>query len=138
MTEENNSIKTKDGDLILDSHKVSYHYDRIEAWENGEKIAPVSVDMALTRACGECVHFVMLWFKNHKKERILKLKKPYICYDFAEIESKQSHLSRMEKALYQKHMFRSFSMHLNWVLMLEMQLMDGNLKKKKSIKFYHI
>ena len=37
--------------LILDSHKLAWHYDRVEAWENGERIAPISVDMALTRAC---------------------------------------------------------------------------------------
>ena len=35
--ENNNSIKTKEGKLILDSHKLSYHYDRVEAWENGER-----------------------------------------------------------------------------------------------------
>ena len=46
------TVKTNEGDLILDNHKVSYHYERVEAWENGEKIAPISVDMALTRACG--------------------------------------------------------------------------------------
>jgi len=49
---EKNAIETKEGVLILDSHKLSYHFDRILAWENGEKIAPVSVDMALTRSCG--------------------------------------------------------------------------------------
>ena len=54
---DNNSIKTKEGSLILDNHKVSYHYDRVEAWENGEKISPVSVDMALTRACGAMCSF---------------------------------------------------------------------------------
>lgn len=37
--------------LILDSHKLAWHYDRVQAWENHERIAPVSVDMALTRAC---------------------------------------------------------------------------------------
>ena len=52
-----NSIQTREGKLILDSHKLSYHYDRIEAWENGKKIAPVSVDMALTRACGAMCSF---------------------------------------------------------------------------------
>ena len=35
-----NAVETKQGSLILDSHKLSYHYDRVEAWENGEKIAP--------------------------------------------------------------------------------------------------
>jgi MoaA/NifB/PqqE/SkfB family radical SAM enzyme len=53
----NNSIKTKDGELILDSHKLAYHFSRVEAWEKGEQIAPVSVDMALTRACGAMCSF---------------------------------------------------------------------------------
>lgn len=52
-----NSVPTQDGALILDSHKLAYHYERIEAWESGERIAPVSVDMALTRACGAMCSF---------------------------------------------------------------------------------
>ncbi len=51
------AIQTREGSLILDSHKLSYHYDRIQAWEAGERIAPVSVDMALTRACGAMCSF---------------------------------------------------------------------------------
>jgi hypothetical protein len=39
-------IATKDGNLILDSHKLAHHFERVQAWENGERIAPVSVDMA--------------------------------------------------------------------------------------------
>ena len=38
-------------DLLLDSSKIAWHTDRVEAWENHERIAPVSIDMALTRAC---------------------------------------------------------------------------------------
>ena len=49
---QNNEVDTKEGKLILDSHKLSYHYDRVKAWESGERVAPVTVDMALTRACG--------------------------------------------------------------------------------------
>ena len=52
-----NAVSTKEGNLILDSHKLSYHYDRVKAWENGEQIAPVTVDMALTRACGAMCSF---------------------------------------------------------------------------------
>ena len=52
MKFESNSIETREGALVLDSHKLSYHYERVDAWENGERIAPVSVDMALSRACG--------------------------------------------------------------------------------------
>lgn len=55
--QKSNTVSTNEGELILDSHKLSYHYERIEAWENGEKIAPVSVDMALTRACGAMCSF---------------------------------------------------------------------------------
>ena len=47
---KDNFIQTNEGALILDSHKLEHHYDRVEAWDAGEKIAPVSVDMALTRA----------------------------------------------------------------------------------------
>ena len=53
----NNAIQTKEGALILDSHKLAYHYDRVAAWERGERIAPVSVDMALTRSCGAMCKF---------------------------------------------------------------------------------
>ena len=37
--------------MILDGHKLAWHMDRIEAWERGERIAPITIDMALTRAC---------------------------------------------------------------------------------------
>ena len=57
MSFAGNSVPTQDGALILDSHKLAYHYERIEAWESGERIAPVSVDMALTRACGAMCSF---------------------------------------------------------------------------------
>ncbi len=36
---------------ILDGHKIQWHRDRIEAWLNGELIAPVTIDCALTRRC---------------------------------------------------------------------------------------
>lgn len=51
------AVQTREGALILDSHKLSYHMDRVKAWEAGERIAPVSVDMALTRACGAMCSF---------------------------------------------------------------------------------
>ena len=51
------AVDTKEGKLILDSHKLSYHMDRVQAWESGERIAPISVDMALTRACGAMCTF---------------------------------------------------------------------------------
>ncbi len=38
-------------DLILDGTKIAWHMDRVRAWERGERIAPITIDMALTRAC---------------------------------------------------------------------------------------
>lgn len=51
------AVQTREGALILDSHKLSYHTDRVDAWEAGERIAPISVDMSLTRACGAMCSF---------------------------------------------------------------------------------
>lgn len=38
-------------EIILDGHKLLWHKDRVEAWLRGERIAPVTIDCALTRAC---------------------------------------------------------------------------------------
>ncbi|MDH5728944.1 MAG: radical SAM protein [Gammaproteobacteria bacterium] len=35
----------------LDGHKMIYHMDRIVAWKNGERIAPIHIDMGITKFC---------------------------------------------------------------------------------------
>lgn len=43
--------------IVLDGHKLQWHRDRVEAWLKGEKIAPITIDCALTRACTyRCVY----------------------------------------------------------------------------------
>jgi MoaA/NifB/PqqE/SkfB family radical SAM enzyme len=37
--------------LMLDGTKIAWYTDRLAAWERGERIAPVTIDMALTQAC---------------------------------------------------------------------------------------
>ena len=82
----NTGIKTKDGNLILDSHKLSYHFERVKAWENGEKIAPVCVDMALTRACGAMCSFCYAMVQEPQERASIKTKDAlYLLDDFAEI-----------------------------------------------------
>lgn len=44
-------------ELILDGTKIAWHTDRLAKWERGEKFAPVTVDIALTRACNYGCHF---------------------------------------------------------------------------------
>ena len=44
-------------ELILDGHKLLWHKDRVRAWLNGERIAPITIDCSLTRACNyKCVY----------------------------------------------------------------------------------
>lgn len=38
-------------ELILDGQKLAWHKDRVEAWLRGERIAPITIDCALTRSC---------------------------------------------------------------------------------------
>jgi MoaA/NifB/PqqE/SkfB family radical SAM enzyme len=43
--------------LILDGHKLHWHRDRVEAWLAGERIAPITIDCALTRRCTyKCIY----------------------------------------------------------------------------------
>ena len=82
----NNSIDTKEGKLILDSHKLSYHYDRVEEWENNKRIAPVSVDMALTRACGAMCSFCYAMVQEPQERSTIKVKEALnLVDDFAEV-----------------------------------------------------
>ncbi|MFH2012812.1 MAG: radical SAM protein [Pseudomonadota bacterium] len=37
--------------LILDGHKLTWHKKRVDAWLRGERIAPITIDCALTRKC---------------------------------------------------------------------------------------
>jgi MoaA/NifB/PqqE/SkfB family radical SAM enzyme len=86
MSSIRNAVSTNEGDLVLDSHKLSYHYDRVEAWENGERIAPVSVDMALTRACGAMCSFCYAMVQEPQERASIKTKEALnLLDDFAEI-----------------------------------------------------
>lgn len=44
-------------DLVLDGTKVGWWHDRVEAWKRGEKIAPVTMDVAWSRKCNAACSF---------------------------------------------------------------------------------
>ncbi len=44
-------------DLVLDGTKVMWYQDRVQAWLRGEKIAPVTIDAAITRKCNYACSF---------------------------------------------------------------------------------
>jgi MoaA/NifB/PqqE/SkfB family radical SAM enzyme len=41
----------QDKKIILDGHKLAWHHERVAAWLRGERIAPITIDCALTRKC---------------------------------------------------------------------------------------
>ena len=51
------TYRTKKERFRFDGHKMLHHLDRIRAWQNGEKFAPVHIDMGLTKFCNTaCIY----------------------------------------------------------------------------------
>ena len=53
------TYKNKKEKFRLDGHKMLYHLDRISAWQRGERIAPIHIDMGLTKFCNvACIYCI--------------------------------------------------------------------------------
>lgn len=59
-------------ELIIDGHKLEHHYDRVEAWERGERIAPVTIDMALTRKCDAACKWCYAMLQENDRSTITR------------------------------------------------------------------
>jgi len=58
----------KENGLILDGHKLMWHKDRVRDWLNGKRVAPITIDCALTRACNyNCVYCYGKLQENERK-----------------------------------------------------------------------
>jgi MoaA/NifB/PqqE/SkfB family radical SAM enzyme len=89
-----NAIQTKDGLLQLDSDKLGWHMDRVNAWAAGEKIAPIGVDMALTRSCGAMCKFCYATMQEAQERPLIKtIDALNLLDDFAEIGVKAVELT---------------------------------------------
>lgn len=58
------------GKLNLDGTKIAWHQERIRAWERGERIAPITIDMALTRACNYACHYCYAMLQENDRKVI--------------------------------------------------------------------
>ncbi len=65
-------VAEKHQELILDGTKIEWHLDRVKAWERGERIAPITIDMALTRACNYACGFCYAMMQENKRGQINK------------------------------------------------------------------
>ena len=55
--------------IILDGHKLAWNSERVKAWLDGERIAPITIDCALTRACNyRCVYCYSQLQANEEKK----------------------------------------------------------------------
>lgn len=66
--------------LNLDGTKIAWHQDRVQAWERGERIAPITIDMALTRACNYGCHFCYAMLQENDRKVISQK----VIFDFLE------------------------------------------------------
>ena len=79
-------IAEYDGQLILDGSKIAYHADRVAAWEEGERIAPISVDLALSRACqSNCRGCYAVLQESQERAHITNASALRLLDDFAEL-----------------------------------------------------
>lgn len=70
---------------ILDGTKVNYYHDRVLAWERGERIAPVTIDMALTTTCNMGCVFCYRYLQHNQYYKITKDHMTRFLDDCAEI-----------------------------------------------------
>lgn len=74
------NLVTEQAELVLDGTKLAWHWDRVEAWERGERVAPITIDMALTRACNYACHFCYAMLQENERETITR----EVIFDFLE------------------------------------------------------
>jgi len=57
----------------LDGHKMLYHLDRVLAWQRGERIAPIHIDMGLTKYCNiGCIYCIGVTQGGMKKGQMIQ------------------------------------------------------------------
>lgn len=59
-------------DKILDGTKINYYTDRVKAWDSGERIAPITIDMSLTTTCNMGCEFCYRYLQHNTKYKITK------------------------------------------------------------------
>ena len=77
---------------VLDGHKLLYHIDRVKAWLDGERIAPITIDWSLTRACTYNCIYCYGQLQENKRKKITKKVAFNFLDDAAEIGVKATSL----------------------------------------------
>jgi len=59
-------------DSLLDGSKIALHESRFRAWERGERISPITIDMALTRVCNYACGFCAAQYQENDRKEITR------------------------------------------------------------------
>lgn len=59
-------------ELMLDGSKIGWYPDRIAAWQRGEKVAPITIDCSMTRACNAACSFCYAQLQASEGDKITK------------------------------------------------------------------
>lgn len=70
---------------ILDGTKINYYHDRVREWDSGTRIAPITIDMALTTTCNMGCEFCYRYLQHNTKYTITKEHMTRFLDDCAEI-----------------------------------------------------
>ena len=73
MSDLDKSNKKVNDKWNMDSHKLFWHLDRVEAWQRGERVAPLHLDMGISSGCNMACTFCYgviqirrFWYKFKK------------------------------------------------------------------------
>ena len=70
---------TGNNKLVLDGTKIAWHQERLGKWKKGERFAPITIDMALTRACNfKCVYCYSQLQKNKGKRITVEVMRRFL------------------------------------------------------------
>ena len=89
-------------ELILDGTKINWHLDRVSKWENGERIAPITIDMALTRACNYSCGFCYAMFQENDRKIIGKWSEARIRLHIEKILEIELHIRNFNGKIHSK------------------------------------
>lgn len=56
----------------MDSHKLFWHLDRVESWQRGERIAPLYLDMGITKSCNISCSYCYYAVPEHRTSEIIE------------------------------------------------------------------
>ena len=58
-------------DFIMDGHKLYWHFDRVNDWLKGKRVAPLYIDMGITQTCNIACKYCYYAVPEHRTKNII-------------------------------------------------------------------